>query len=46
MVIEPDVIDIAGLSSAERGDVLADMHLATPDRVLMLADGGFVYAGA
>jgi hydrogenase maturation protease len=37
MVIEPDIIDIDGLSSAERGDVLADMHLATPDRVLMLA---------
>ena len=37
MVIEPHVIDIDGHSSAERGDVLADMHLATPDRVLMLA---------
>lgn len=37
MVIEPDVIDISGLSSTDRGDLLADMHLATPDRVLMLA---------
>ena len=37
MVIEPDIIDVDGLSSTERGDVLADMHLATPDRVLMLA---------
>ena len=37
MVIEPDIIDIDGLPSAERGDVLADMPLATPDRVLMLA---------
>jgi hydrogenase maturation protease len=37
MVIEPEIIDIDALSSAERGDVLADMHLATPDRVLMLA---------
>ena len=37
MVIEPDIVDIEGLSLAERGDVLADMHLATPDRVLMLA---------
>ncbi|MGH9285790.1 MAG: hydrogenase maturation protease [Acidimicrobiales bacterium] len=37
MVIEPDVIDVEVLSWEARSDLLADMHLATPDRVLMLA---------
>ena len=37
MVIEPDVIDVGGLSWDERNDLMADMHLATPDRVLVLA---------
>ena len=37
MVIEPEVIDVGGLSWDERNDLIADMHLATPDRVLLLA---------
>ncbi len=37
MVIEPEVIDVGPLSWDERNDLLADMHLATPDRVLLLA---------
>ncbi len=37
MLIEPEVIDVHELTWAQRGDLLADMHLATPDRVLMLA---------
>lgn len=37
LVIEPDVVDVAALSWAERHDLLADMHLATPERALMLA---------
>ncbi|HWG72936.1 MAG TPA: hydrogenase maturation protease [Acidimicrobiales bacterium] len=37
MVIEPDVVDVATLSLAERHDLLADMHLATPERVFVLA---------
>ncbi|CAN5769454.1 hydrogenase maturation protease [soil metagenome] len=37
MRIEPEVIDVHALTWAQRGDMLADMHLATPDRVLMLA---------
>ncbi len=37
MLIEPEVIDVHALTWAQRGDMLADMHLATPDRVLMLA---------
>lgn len=37
MVVEPEVVDVAALSLAERHDLLADMHLATPERVFMLA---------
>jgi len=37
MVIEPEVPDISSLSWEERNDLIADMHLATPDRVLLLA---------
>ena len=37
MVIEPEVVDVATLSLAERHDLLADMHLATPERVFVLA---------
>jgi len=37
MVIEPEVVDVQQLSWEERNDLIADMHLATPDRVLVLA---------
>ena len=37
MVIEPEVVDVQQLSWKERNDLIADMHLATPDRVLVLA---------
>ena len=37
MLIEPDVVDVKALSWGERYDLLADMHLAKPERVLMLA---------
>ena len=37
MVIEPDVVDVETLSWSARHDLLADMHLATPERALMLA---------
>lgn len=37
MLIEPDVVDVHALSWSDRHDLLADMHLATPERVLMLA---------
>ena len=37
MLIEPDVVDVHALSWSERHDLLADMHLATPERVMMLA---------
>ncbi len=37
MVIEPDIVDVEALSWSERHDLLADMHLATPARALMLA---------
>lgn len=37
MLIEPEVVDVHALSLEERHDLLADMHLATPERVLMLA---------
>ena len=37
VLIDPDVIDVHALSWAERHDLLADMHLTTPDRALMLA---------
>lgn len=37
MMIEPDVIDVNALSWSERADLLADAHLATPERVFMLS---------
>jgi hydrogenase maturation protease len=37
MLIEPDVIDVNALTDDERHDLLADMHVATPWRALMLA---------
>ena len=37
MVIVPDVIDVEKLEWGERYDLLADMHLATPERAMMLA---------
>ncbi len=37
MVVEPTVVDVDALSWGERSDVLADVHLATPERVLVLA---------
>lgn len=37
VVIEPDVVDIDALGWDARHDLLADMHLATPERALMLA---------
>ncbi len=37
LVIEPDVVDVGELDWAARHDLLADMHLATPGRALMLA---------
>ncbi len=37
VLIEPDVVDVHELSWSERHDLLADMHLTTPDRALMLA---------
>jgi hydrogenase maturation protease len=37
LVIEPDILDVDDLSWSERHDFLSDMHLATPERALMLA---------
>lgn len=37
LVVEPIVLDVDLLSRGERSDVLADVHLATPERVLALA---------
>lgn len=37
LVVEPIVLDVDLVSRGERSDVLADVHLATPDRVLTLA---------
>lgn len=37
MTIVPDVIDVNAVSLDERMDLLADMHLATPERVFMLS---------
>ncbi len=39
MVIEPDVLDVSMMSADKRHDQLADMHLATPSRALMVAQG-------
>ena len=37
MLIIPDVIDVHAVSLDERMDLLADMHLTTPERVFMLS---------
>ena len=37
MVIEPDVVDVHPMRPEQRHDLLADMHLATPSRALMVA---------
>lgn len=37
LVIDADVIDVAELPPDTRHDLLADMHLATPERALMVA---------
>lgn len=37
MLVDPEVVDVEALSWDERHDLLADMHLANPERVLMLA---------
>ncbi|MDP8991991.1 MAG: hydrogenase maturation protease [Actinomycetota bacterium] len=37
LLIEPDVVDVDSLTWDQRHDLLADMHLATPERALMLA---------
>ena len=37
MVIEADVIDVGPMAVEDRHDLLADMHLATPERALMVA---------
>ena len=39
MVQRPDVVDVATLAPDRRRDELADMHLATPARALMVARG-------
>ncbi len=39
MVIEPDVLDVHQMTADKRHDQLADMHLATPSRALMVAQG-------
>lgn len=37
MIIEPDVVDVKPMRPEQRHDLLADMHLATPSRALMVA---------
>ncbi len=39
VVQRPDVLDVSTLSVERRRDELADMHLATPERALMVARG-------
>lgn len=39
IVQRPDVLDVSTLSAARRRDELADTHLATPARALMMARG-------
>lgn len=39
VVQRPDVLDVSTLSPARRRDELADTHLATPARALMMARG-------
>jgi hydrogenase maturation protease len=36
-LIDPDVVDVNALTWSEKHDLLADMHLATPGRAMMLA---------
>ncbi len=36
-LIDPDVVDVNELTWSEKHDLLADMHLATPGRAMMLA---------
>lgn len=38
VVIDPPVTDLSALSVMARRDLLADMHYATPERALLLAD--------
>lgn len=37
VVIDPEVIDASAMSPMQRHDIMADMHLATPERALMVA---------
>lgn len=37
LVIEPDVLDVSELPIEQRHDLMADMHLATPELALMVA---------
>ena len=37
LVIEPDVIDVNEMDLLQKHDMLADMHLATPERAMMVA---------
>lgn len=37
MIIEPEVVDVNDLSLPERHDLLADIHLATPERAFVMA---------
>lgn len=39
VVTRPDIKDVTALPTSQRRDALADMHYATPERALMLADG-------
>jgi len=37
LVIDPEVVDVEAVGWGDRHDLLADMHLAIPERALMLA---------
>jgi hydrogenase maturation protease len=37
MVIEPEVVDVQEMNLLQKHDMLADMHLATPARAMMVA---------
>lgn len=39
VVLDPDILDVTTLPVNERRDLLADTHLATPDRVFTMASG-------
>jgi hydrogenase maturation protease len=39
LVIEPEVLDVHTMRAEQRHDLLADMHLATPSRALLVAQG-------